>query len=59
MSEGGKRGLLGSTKKDFMRLRNEFTLTMISVEISTEIIYRSENLCQSESVKVSEYRVLT
>ena len=37
-SEGGKMSLLGCTTLDFIRLRNESTLTMISVEISTEII---------------------
>ncbi len=31
----GKRDLLGGTKMDFMRLRNESKLTMLSVEIST------------------------
>ena len=60
-SEGGKRGLLGGTKTkmNFMRLRNESKLTMILVEISTEIIYRSEYLCQSGSVGVSKYQALT
>ena len=37
--EGDKRSLLGGTKMDFMRVRNESTLTMILVEISTGIIY--------------------
>jgi hypothetical protein len=49
-----KRGLLGGTKMDFMRLRNESTLTMLSVEISTESIYRSEYLCRSGCVGVSD-----
>ena len=44
---------------DFMRLRNESTLMMILVEISTEIIYCSKYLSQSGSVGVSKYRVLT
>ena len=39
---------------DFMRLRNESTLTMLLVEISTESIYRSEYLCQSGRVGVSD-----
>jgi hypothetical protein len=39
---------------DFMRLRNESTLTMILVEISTEIIHRSKYLCLSGSVGVSD-----
>jgi hypothetical protein len=54
-----KRGLLGAPKMDFMRLRKESTLTMILVEISTEIIYQSEYLCWSGSVGVSEYQELT
>jgi hypothetical protein len=39
---------------DFMRLRNESTLTMLSVEISTESIYRSEYLCRSGCSGVSD-----
>jgi hypothetical protein len=39
MSGGGKKGLLGALKMDFMRLGNVLTLMIISVEISTEIIY--------------------
>jgi hypothetical protein len=54
----GKRVLLGAPKMDFMRLRNESTLMMISVEISTEIIYRSKYLCRSGSIEVSKYRAL-
>jgi hypothetical protein len=46
--------LLGSTKMDFMRLINESKLTMLSVEISTESIYRSEYLCRSGCVGVSD-----
>jgi hypothetical protein len=42
MSENYKKGLLEAPKMDFMRLRNESTLMMIWVEISTEIIYRSK-----------------
>ncbi len=38
---------------DFMRLRNKPTLTMLSVEISTESIYQSEYLCRSGRVGVS------
>ena len=38
---------------DFMRLRNESKLTMLSVEISTESIYRPEYLCQSVTRGVS------
>ena len=38
---------------DFMRLRNESTLTMLWVEISTENIYRPEYLCRSGCVGVS------
>ena len=34
-----EKDLLGAPKIDFMRIRNEPTLKMISVEISTEIIY--------------------
>ncbi len=49
-----ERGLLGSTKMDFMRLRNESKLTMLSVEISTESIYRSEDLCWNGCVGVSD-----
>ena len=45
-----KRDLLESTKMDFMKLRNESKLTMLSVEISTESIYRSEYLCWSGCV---------
>ena len=56
---GAKKGLLGAPKMDFMRLRKESTLTMILVEISTEIIYQSEYLCWSGSVGVSEYQELT
>jgi hypothetical protein len=48
-----KRGLLGGTKMDFMRLRNESTLTMLLVEISTESIYWSKYLCQSGCVGMS------
>ena len=48
-----KRGLLGCTKMDFMRLRNESTLTMLLVEISTESIYWSKYLCRSGCVGVS------
>ncbi len=36
---GEQKGFARSTKIDFMRLRNESTLTMILVKISTEIIY--------------------
>ena len=54
-----KRVLLGAPKMDFMRLRNESTLTMILVEISTEIIYQSKYLCRSGSVGVSKYWALT
>ena len=43
----GKRDLLHSTKMDIMRLRNESTLSMLLVEISTESIYWSEYLCWS------------
>ena len=50
----GKRDLLESTKMDFMRLRNESKLTMLSVEISTESIYCSEYLFRSGCVGVSE-----
>jgi hypothetical protein len=39
---------------DFMRLRNESTLTMLSVEISTESIYWSKYLCRSGWVRVSD-----
>jgi hypothetical protein len=46
-------GLLGSTKMDFMRLRNESTLTMLSVEIFTESIYWSKYLCRSGCIGVS------
>ncbi len=49
-----KRDLLGSTIMDFMRLRNESTLTMLSVEISTESIYRSEYFCRSVTLRVSD-----
>ncbi len=38
---------------DFMRLRNESTLTMLLVEISTESIYWSKYLCRSGCVGVS------
>ncbi len=38
---------------DFMKLRTESTLTMLSVKISTESIYRSEYLCRSGCVGVS------
>ncbi len=38
---------------DFMRLRNEPTLPMLLVEISTESIYWSEYLCRSGCVGVS------
>ena len=44
---------------DFMRLRNESKLTMISVEIPKEIIYHSKYLCWRGSVGVSEYQALT
>ncbi len=50
----GERDLLGGTKIDFMRLRNESTLTMLSVEISTESIYRSVYLCRSGCIGVSD-----
>ena len=43
------RGLLGAPNMDFMTLKNESTLAMLSVEIFTEIIYWSEYLCQSGS----------
>jgi hypothetical protein len=56
---GAKRGLLGAPKMDFIRLRNESTLTMILVEISTEITYRSEYLCRSGSDGVSKYQAAT
>jgi hypothetical protein len=49
-----KRDLLGGTKMDFMRLRNESTLTMLLVEISTESIYQSKYLCQSGYVGLSD-----
>jgi hypothetical protein len=39
---------------DFMRLRNESTLTMLLVEISTESIYWSEYLCRSVTRGVSD-----
>ena len=39
---------------DFMRLRNESTLTMLSVEIFTESFYGSEYLCRSGCVGVSD-----
>ncbi len=39
---------------DFMRLRNESKLTMLSVEISTESIYWSKYLCRSGRVGVSD-----
>ena len=55
---GAKKGLLGAPKMDFMRLRKESTLTMISVEITTEIVYRSEYLCQSGNVGGSKYHAL-
>ncbi len=58
-SGGGKRGLLRAPKMDFMRLRNKSTLTMISMEISTEIIYRSDGSLLEWSIKVSEYQALT
>jgi hypothetical protein len=54
-----KRVLLGVPIMDFMRLRNESTLMMISVEISTETIYQSKYLCQRRSFGVSEYQALT
>jgi hypothetical protein len=38
---------------DFMILRNESTLTMLLVEISTESIYWSEYLCRSGCVGLS------
>ncbi len=53
-----KRVLLGAPKMDFMRLGKESTLTMISVEISTEIVYQSEYLCQSGNVGGSKYQAL-
>ena len=37
-----QKGFAKAPKMDFMILRNESTLMMISVEISTEIIYQSE-----------------
>jgi hypothetical protein len=49
----GKRDLLESTNMDFMRPRNEPTLTMLSMEISTESIYRSKYLCRSGCIRVS------
>jgi hypothetical protein len=39
---------------DFMRLRNESTLTMHSVEILTESIYQSEYLCRNGCVGVPD-----
>jgi hypothetical protein len=51
--------LLRAPKMDFMRLRNKSTLTMISMEISTEIIYRSDGSLLEWSIKVSEYQALT
>ena len=44
---------------DFMRLRNESTLTMILVEISTEIIYGLEYLSRSGSIRESKFQTLT
>jgi hypothetical protein len=39
---------------DFMRLRNESTLTMLSMEISIESIYRSKYLNRRGCVGVSD-----
>jgi hypothetical protein len=39
---------------DFMILRNESKLTMLSVVISTESIYRFEYLCRSGCVRVPD-----
>jgi hypothetical protein len=38
----GEKGLLGAPKMGFMRIRNESTPMMISVEVSTESIYQSD-----------------
>jgi hypothetical protein len=52
---GGRKGFAREHQNWFFRrLRNESTLTMLLVEISTESIYRYEYLCRSGCVGVSD-----
>ena len=45
--------MLGSTKMDAIRLRNESTLTMLLMEIFTESINQSKYLCRNGRIGVS------